>query len=80
MSLDAYVSAMHARLVAVEGKLGLPSPNPPSLAAAPSGAGVTAFSEFYSDRVLAFVKSSATMTTLTTTLRPWPRAFLPLGL
>jgi len=61
MSLDAYVSAMHARLVAVEGKLGLPSPNPPSLAAAPSGAGVTAFSEFYSDRVLAFVKSSAAL-------------------
>jgi len=64
MALDAYLTTMHARLVAVEGKLGLPSPSAPSLAVAASGgsaAGVEAFSAFRNDKVQAFVKSSTSL-------------------
>jgi adenylyl cyclase-associated protein len=58
-SLESFITTMHTRLAAVEGKLGLPSPaTAPSLSPATSSEIVTNFDQFVAEKLNPFVATS----------------------
>ena len=64
MSLNTFLESMHTRLVAVEGKLGLPSPaTAPGIAAAGGGgsAALSAFDALLAEKLAPFVATSSSI-------------------